>query len=335
MRTIIKKGDKYGMLTAIKFSHRDRYGYQHWLFLCECGTEKVANVGSVKNRHTKSCGCLGMGFKKGYTPWNKGKILHKNGKYFKCDICNKKIYRPLCEIKKEKSYFCSPECRKKSIKIKTKISNAHKGKVLSEKTKSKLRKYKGNRHSQWKGGKPKCPECGKEINYKSKRCTKCWGINKRGLILSVNHRQKISNKLIGKMPKNMMRSGKSKFGNVKRGWYLIGNKKMFFRSMWEVNYALYLNFLVKQKQIKKWEYEKDVFVFEKIKFGTRSYRPDFKITNNNNEIEYHEVKGWMDAKSKTKLKRMSKYFPEIKLIIIDRKPYTDIKNKLGKILCFY
>ena len=110
---------------------------------------------------------------------------------------------------------------------------------------------------------------------------------------------------------------------------------MYFRSKWEANYALYLDFLIKNKQIKDWEYEKDVFVFDKINFGTRSYRPDFKIKNNDNSIEYHEVKGYMDGRSKTKLRRMLKYYPEIKLILIDQKVYLDIAKKIGKMLNFY
>ncbi|HFD04779.1 MAG TPA: hypothetical protein ENJ25_01385 [Firmicutes bacterium] len=123
--------------------------------------------------------------------------------------------------------------------------------------------------------------------------------------------------------------------SVKRGYYDINGKNMFFRSKWEANYALYLDFLIKQKQIQKWEYEKDTFVFKKIKFGTRSYKPDFKIYNNIRTIEYHEVKGYMDSKSKTKIKRMAKYYPYIKLIIIDSDIYKDIKRKLGKLLKFY
>ena len=130
-----------------------------------------------------------------------------------------------------------------------------------------------------------------------------------------------------------MREGK--FGNIKRGWFKIEDKEMFFRSKWEANYVLYLNFLIKQLQIKKWEYEKDVFIFDKIKFGTRSYRPDFKIFNNDGNIEYHEIKGWMTPKSKTQLNRMRIYYPKIKLIIIDRKIYDDIVKKVGKALNFY
>ncbi len=114
------------------------------------------------------------------------------------------------------------------------------------------------------------------------------------------------------------------FCNIKRGYFDINGKKMFFRSKWEANYACYLDFLVKQKQIKKWEYEPDCFIFEEIKFGTRSYRPDFKVTNNDGSVIYHEIKGWFDDKSKLKLKRMKKYYPEVKIILIDEKQYREI-----------
>lgn len=125
------------------------------------------------------------------------------------------------------------------------------------------------------------------------------------------------------------------YSRGKMGTYNIKGKRMFFRSLWEVNYALYLNFLIKQKQIKKWKYEVDTFWFEKIRRGVRSYKPDFKIFNFNNTIEYHEVKGWMDPKSKTKISRMAKYYPKIKLIIIEKESYKDIKRKVGKLLGFY
>ena len=55
---IIKKGDKFNRLTAVKFDHRDKYGYQHWLFKCSCGKEKAIKASDVKSGHTKSCGCL-------------------------------------------------------------------------------------------------------------------------------------------------------------------------------------------------------------------------------------------------------------------------------------
>lgn len=138
-----------------------------------------------------------------------------------------------------------------------------------------------------------------------------------------------------KQPKSLIRERPGKFRNVMRGYFSIGGKKIFFRSKWEANYALYLNLLKKNGDIKKWEYEADVFIFHEIKFGTRSYKPDFKITKRDGSIYYDEVKGWMTQKSKTQLKRMAKYYPNIKLNIVGRKEYTEIKNKLGKVLRFF
>lgn len=58
MKQIIKKGDKYNKLTAIKFSHKDKKSCQFWLFRCDCGNEKVIWVNNVKRGNTKACGCL-------------------------------------------------------------------------------------------------------------------------------------------------------------------------------------------------------------------------------------------------------------------------------------
>jgi len=116
------------------------------------------------------------------------------------------------------------------------------------------------------------------------------------------------------------------YSRCKGGEFNDGKKKYYMRSRWERNYAWYLNFLIKHKEIKNWEYEVDTFWFKKIKRGVRSYKPDFKIFNNDNTIEYHEVKGYMDPKSKTKLKRIAKYYPKVKLILIDESVYNSIKK---------
>jgi len=128
---------------------------------------------------------------------------------------------------------------------------------------------------------------------------------------------------------------KSKYGNVQSGWYDINGKRIYFRSKWESNYALYLDFLKKQKKIKAWEFEPDVFIFEKIRSGTRAYKPDFKVYKNDGTFYYDEVKGHMDAKSATKLKRMKKYYPDITVNLIDKNCYKSIKDTLGKMLKFY
>lgn len=153
--------------------------------------------------------------------------------------------------------------------------------------------------------------------------------------MSLEARIKRSNALAGKLPKNMMFGSSGTYPNIQRGDYENSKGTMYFRSKWEANYALFLDFLVGKGEIKNWEYEPDAFIFEEIKFGTRSYRPDFKVFNHDGTFEYHEVKGYMDSKSKTKLKRMAKYYPEVKIVLIDSTYYRDLVKKVGKLLSFY
>lgn len=98
----------------------------------------------------------------------------------------------------------------------------------------------------------------------------------------------------------------------------LGNQ--YFRSSWEANWARYLNWLRDQGEIEWWEYEADTFEFP-VKRGSRFYTPDFKIKNADGTIEYHEVKGYMDQRSRTKLRRMAKYYPDTPLILIDKDAY--------------
>lgn len=153
--------------------------------------------------------------------------------------------------------------------------------------------------------------------------------------MSEERKMQMSNRLKGIMPKNLNYTNGCGYPNVQRGDYECSKGTHYFRSKWEANYALFLDFLIKTGEIENWEYESDVFMFDKIKLGTRSYRPDFKVFNKDGTIEYHEVKGYMDSCSKTKLKRMGIYFPEIKLILIERKYYMEILKKLKGIVNFY
>lgn len=51
-------GEKFGRLLVVKFSHRDKHRNSYWLCKCECGNERIVLGNSLKNSHTKSCGCL-------------------------------------------------------------------------------------------------------------------------------------------------------------------------------------------------------------------------------------------------------------------------------------
>lgn len=120
-------------------------------------------------------------------------------------------------------------------------------------------------------------------------------------------------------------------GSWKAAWRDIGDRRIFARSRWEANYARFLEFRKSQKEILDWEHEGETFWFEKIRRGCRSYLPDFTVTLLDGTKEYHEVKGWMDARSKTKLKRMAKYHPTIQIKLVQKDWFQANKN-LAKIL---
>lgn len=108
---------------------------------------------------------------------------------------------------------------------------------------------------------------------------------------------------------------------------------LYLRSRWEANYARYLMWLESRGEIQRWEYEPDTFWFEGIKRGVRSYLPDFKIWKTaDSEPYYVEVKGNMDSKSATKIKRMAKYHPDISLELCDAHVYNTIRLTFGKMI---
>lgn len=106
------------------------------------------------------------------------------------------------------------------------------------------------------------------------------------------------------------------YRTAKQGWQLIGGKKHFFRSQWEVYYARYLQYMKEMGTIHDWLYEPETFWFESIKRGVRSYKPDFKVICHKGHY-WAEVKGYMDPKSLTKIKRFRKYYPQERIEIID------------------
>lgn len=114
----------------------------------------------------------------------------------------------------------------------------------------------------------------------------------------------------------------------KSGWREFGGKKIYFRSQWEANFGRYLQWLVHHKEISDWEHEPKTFWFP-IKRGCVSYLPDFKVINIDGSHHWVEVKGYWDKKSVTKVKRFNKYFPEEKLILIDKIWYSKVGRKLS------
>jgi hypothetical protein len=132
--------------------------------------------------------------------------------------------------------------------------------------------------------------------------------------------------------KNGTHTGHKEGGQYGAGWREIAGARVFFRSRWEANYARWLEVLRERGSIAKWEHEPETFWFEGIKRGTLSYLPDFRVTRPDGSIEYHEVKGWMTPRSRTAIKRMAKYHPTVKLLVVDQRRYKALSNDVRHIV---
>lgn len=179
---------------------------------------------------------------------------------------------------------------------------------------------RGDANPNWHGGlqDAKCRECGKEFQrrqgVKAVYCSRsCFTVGEFS--------SKTASRWITKWAGSSKKSGKR-----------ADLEGRYFRSSWEANYARYLNFLISLKEITSWLYEADTFEFHSIKRGTRFYTPDFKVTLNNGEVEYHEVKGWKHPKGETALRRMAKFYPEIVICLIDQPVYMGIQKRFKGML---
>ena len=117
------------------------------------------------------------------------------------------------------------------------------------------------------------------------------------------------------------------YDHIISGTVTIGGKTFFARSSWEANIGAYFEFLKNMGNIVDWRHEPKTFWFNGVRRGVVSYLPDFEITENSGVVKYVEVKGYMDARSRTKLKRMKKYYPEVVVELIDKKRYAEIACK--------
>lgn len=118
----------------------------------------------------------------------------------------------------------------------------------------------------------------------------------------------------------------------KGGWREIGGYKKYYRSRWEANYARFLQWLKETGKIKDWKHEPKTFWFEGIKRGCVSYLPDFWVEELDGADSFHEVKGWMDDRSKIKIKRMAKYYPNVLLVVVAAKEYKEIENNFSRLI---
>ena len=147
------------------------------------------------------------------------------------------------------------------------------------------------------------------------------------LITTPERKEEIMAKMLKTRAANGFAPPSIQRGTWQAGWREIGGTRNYYRSRWEANYACYLQWLKERGDIADWKHEPETFWFEAVRRGVRSYKPDFRVWENNGFSCLHEVKGWMDSRSRTTLSRMKKYYPAEKIILIDGPQYRAIRLK--------
>jgi hypothetical protein len=57
-QTHVKPGDRFNLLTAVRYVRTGKHYRRYFLFHCDCGGEITITVESAVSGNTKSCGCL-------------------------------------------------------------------------------------------------------------------------------------------------------------------------------------------------------------------------------------------------------------------------------------
>jgi len=144
----------------------------------------------------------------------------------------------------------------------------------------------GRKHPNWHGGKPNCVNCGKKISdNRHVRCIDCRGKYYSG--------------------KNHPMFGRIAFPPPK-----IKYNKIYFRSLWEANFAKFLDL----SEI-AWHYESKAF-----DLGTATYTPDFYLVDFDC---YVEIKGRWQGLAKKKFNFVKNHF-NIRLKLFDERKLKQI-----------
>lgn len=145
------------------------------------------------------------------------------------------------------------------------------------------------------------------------------------------------------------------FAHVQRP---VGVRGIKYRSKAEANFAAYLDWLRSIREIQDWAYEPVEFWFTpnpppvrkgKRKRATAWNNPahlgltgisrgrttavlDFSVTTNQGPGYYIEVKGYLDKRSKTLLDRVRRYFPGMRVDVVDSKQMRALARQVGEIV---
>ena len=142
----------------------------------------------------------------------------------------------------------------------------------------------------------------------------------------------------GKKKPKTVRTASANFARAKKGKRPDVHPTYSFRSATEANVARVFEYTKV-----KWNFEERVFTFPDRKVRPFQYIPDFEVTKGTKlfPVGWYEVKGWMDSKSRGKLRTFKREYPEeaAKMTVIlyrsSEKKNTEFCHKLGYKTMFF
>jgi hypothetical protein len=321
-------GARFGRWTAIARSGTAPSGATLWLARCDCGTERSVPQADLRRGKSVSCGCASAAGPRGRT-WSEADENALRAAWASADRFER---IPIAELiqalrrskvaiwrKARELGLTNPRRPKRPARpVKTKEQ------IDADRSALARRRIAENGHPRGMAGKRHSDATRARLREKS---TARWDA-----MTEEQKQEAIMARVRTRRAKPVPFNGNRPHGSWKAGWREVGGQRVYFRSRWEANYARYLEWLRVNGEIEKWEHEPHTFWFTGVKRGCVSYLPDFRVTRSSGGIEWHEVKGWMDARSKTVLKRMAKYHPREKLIVIDGKFYRAMCRQVAALV---
>lgn len=232
------------------------------------------------------------------------------------------------ELGREKANVCRKAKVLGLTKQGRKIHKDESRKKISERAKKYIQE---NGHPRGALGLKHSPETRKILGEKSR---KGWEQQKkRPILMHLKRVQTVKTNLERygvASPVQAINKGRNVYSRCKRG--VREDLGFFVRSRWEANYARYLVWLKQKGDIVSWEYEPTTFRFDGVSRGPYTYKPDFLVVEKDGSQAYHEVKGWMDSGSRSRLKRFAKFYPQHRIVVVDAKAYRQIQSKLSTVI---
>ena len=99
-------------------------------------------------------------------------------------------------------------------------------------------------------------------------------------------------------------------------WATVGGQHHWWRSKFEWRWAQYLERLKTAREVDGWLYESERFEFKGIRSGTVFYLPDFWVIYRSGDTLWHETKGHLTQRDITKFRRMAKYHPAERIVLV-------------------